>query len=105
MDRMNCVTALSKINLFAEPVIFRLRPPGRFNAIFLPLRYLSDDGHCAIDVSLKDGHYSDVGNGIGIYHAAQRVIQQCLKTRTAGFAADFSKSTFPMLPSYSFVRC
>ena len=87
----NCLSALSTINKFTAPVIFRPRPPTANSGIYLPVRYLSDDGRCAIDVSLKDGFRGDVGNGVGMYRAAWRVIQQCVRTRRAGSATDFSK--------------
>lgn len=91
LDLMSCVSALSQIHPFTHPFIFRPRPPTTSNAIFLPLRYLSYDGRCAIDLSLKDGSIGDVGNGVGIYRAARSVIQQCVTTHRAGFATGFSK--------------
>ena len=91
LDALNCVNALSQIHPFTNPLIFRNRPPNHSNAVFLPIRYLSDDGRCAIDLFLRDGSSGDVGNGVGIYHAARTVIQQCVTTQKAGFATDFSK--------------
>ena len=64
------------------------------------MRYLSDDGRCAIDLSLKDGSRGDVGNGVGIYHAARSVLQQCVTTQRGGFATNFSKWDFPYVSHY-----
>ena len=91
MNVLECTSALSQIHRFTDPVIYRPRPPTGSNAVFLPERYLSRDGHCAIDLFLERGSRGDVGNGVGIYRAARSVIQQCVTTQKAGTATGFSK--------------
>lgn len=100
---MNCLTALSQINTFSYPLIFRPRPPTHSSAVFLPMRYLSTNGRCVIDLFLKDGSPGDVSNGVGIYNAAHSVMQQCVTRQMAGFATGFSECTFTYL-AYQYVR-
>lgn len=50
--------------------------------VILPRRYLSDDGHCAIDVKVNpDGAQRDVSNYLQITNAASAVLHACVDTR------------------------
>ena len=74
--RHSCVNAMGKISPWNKPVIFGSRSV-EVKDVIVPLRYLSDDGLCAIDVTLVRGTSGDVANGIGLLHAARTVWDKC----------------------------
>ena len=89
------MNAAAKIQPWTRPVTFFPRPQSHsIDAVFLPLRFLSDDGYCAIDVYLKNGYNGDVSNGLGISRAAARVMDKCLVTLRGGSATGFSRCRF-----------
>ena len=69
--------------------------------VVVPLRFLSDDGICAFEVSLRLGSKGDVSNGVGIANAAKRVLNDCpVRDRTGGRNTGFSRLcafVFPLL--------
>ena len=68
-----------------------VKPPD----IALPVRYLSDDGICAIDIkSPKVGKSGDSTNGLQIAENAELLLNRCVKLqRRGGSIASFSMST------------
>ena len=58
----------------------------------MPFRFVSDDGHCAVDITIADVYEGgDVSNGLGIARSAQRLIQQCVADGRGGYTRGFSK--------------
>ena len=43
----------------------------------LPLRFLSGDGLCALDVKLKKNALGDVANGLAVSNAAKSLLDEC----------------------------
>ena len=62
------------------------------DAIFCPYRVVSDDGYCAVDVTVADGE-GDVSNGLAIARSAEQLMQQCVASGRDGFMRGFSKQT------------
>lgn len=60
-----------------EPLTFGDRESGRFDGP-LPYRYLSRDGHCAIDIAHAVGVDFDTAAPIELKEAARIVIQICV---------------------------
>lgn len=62
----------------------------------LPVRYLSDDGHCAIDIRVRRNYEKDLRAGdsttnIEVSEAAKSVIELCvLPDLMGGYSVDFS---------------
>lgn len=91
----NCANAWAKVDKSIQPYIYAERPVQQ-GEIALPIRYLSDDGSCAIDVTFNPNpeeseERGDVANGIAISNAARAVILQCVgRTRSGGQKQDFT---------------
>ncbi|KAG6991082.1 hypothetical protein G7Y79_00057g090640 [Physcia stellaris] len=83
LSRIRCDNAWEKIEQSIQPQLFAQRDTEE-DIFSLPFRYLSDDGSCAIDLSLIDKEGVDVCNGLGIAHAARRLIDECIVDRTKG---------------------
>lgn len=61
--------------------------------VVLPIRYLSDDGICAIDLTLSKNSDSDMVTEDLISQKADAVLKQCVvRQRTGGIAVDFSRA-------------
>ena len=89
--RRSCVNAMGKIPPWNKPVIFGSRLV-EVKDIIVPLRYLSDDGLCATDVTLVKGTSGDVSNGIGLLHAARTVWEKCaIGSATGGVTNGFCR--------------
>ena len=58
------------------------------DAVALPIRFLSDDGRCAIDVSLSHD-FGDVSNGLAFLNAARRILQHCISNQRGGYTSGF----------------
>lgn len=89
--RHSCLNAMRKISPWTQPVIFGSRT-AKTKDIIVPLRYLSDDGLCAFDVTLMKGTSGDVANGIGLLHAARDIWENCaIRSEIGGSTSGFCK--------------
>ncbi|KAL8852668.1 MAG: hypothetical protein Q9221_002428 [Calogaya cf. arnoldii] len=66
----------------------------------VPERYLSDDGLCAIDVSIPQnmiaqGRRWDVATGLQISDTARKILEQCVRYHEGGTVNRFSKLPDP----------
>lgn len=92
----SCQNAWEKISPFGkegEEVYFRHRhekPPA--SQVTLPIRWLSDDGECAIDLTLAPGRKNfDYTSGDQIAGFAKYVLEECVEsTERGGYLVDFS---------------
>lgn len=73
--------------------------------MIVPIRYLSDDGHCAVDVALKHGIRGDVSSGFAVARATGRVFQQCLAAARDGYTSGFSKCKSRSSSYFQRIRC
>ena len=91
MARHSCLNAMQKIPPWTQPVIFGGRTVD-IKDVVVPLRYLSDDGLCAFDVTLMRANSGDVANGLGLLHAARRIWETCgIDAAVGGSTSGFSK--------------
>ena len=81
--RGSCINVMNKISPWSRPVIFGSRTV-EVKDVTVPLRYLSDDGLCAIDVTFLKGTSADVANGVGLLHAARTIWEECAIPLAAG---------------------
>ena len=62
------------------------------DAVFVPYRFMSDNGRCAIDVTIADFREGgDVSNGLAIARSAERIMQKCVAAGREGYTKGFSK--------------
>ncbi|KAI4251262.1 MAG: hypothetical protein LQ352_004958 [Teloschistes flavicans] len=79
LSMYSCNNAWHKIVRSVTPVIYSQRPgTGKAGDVSLPVRYLSDDGRCAIDINVASGKHGDVATGLGIARAASEIFRTCL---------------------------
>lgn len=69
------------------------------DTVFVPYRFISDDGYCAIDVTLAD-NAGDVSNGLAIARSAEQLIRYCAAFGHDGYTRGFSKQT-SLIPYYA----
>ena len=86
MKLASCSNAWAKIDASSLPMEFRTRSrtvesPASSR---LPLRWLSDDGICAIDVHAVGGSSGDISTGDQISEQAMRILHQCVVGRHMG---------------------
>ena len=96
----SCKNAWEKIPLDSEPYIYGVRPDIAAGAHFdvgLPLRFLSEDGLCAIDIrATREAEpqlaLGDSAKNIEVSEAAKVVLDQCVSIRhQGGSIAGFSQ--------------
>ena len=90
LNRDSCRNAWNKIEQSTNPRTFNSRPPGSGQHVEipiesrLPIRYLSDDGLCAIDLRLQSNSRRDTCNTRAIAAAADSVLRNCVERRGWG---------------------
>ncbi|KAL9580458.1 MAG: hypothetical protein Q9203_006293 [Teloschistes exilis] len=92
LSTFSCGNAWHKIVRTTPPVIYSPRPgTGKAGDVSLPVRYLSDDGLCAIDINVAQGKRGDVSNGLSIARAADEIIRTCVPRQSmSGEKVGFS---------------
>lgn len=110
---VSCKNAWDKIDRssFLKRFATRRRPEGQAFDSLTPLRYLSDDGVCAIDVIISPDHRGDVRgwdvtSGLTLSDKAWELLRQCVTYGQGGSVSRFSKlprelTEFHNLPSYT----
>ena len=102
----SCENAWSKIPRDNEVHLYGLRSDiaaGAHLDVGLPIRYLSDDGRCAIDIRARDRAESELFNGdsaknIEVSDAARMVLDQCVPKRgVGGSISGFSERNLTVL--------
>lgn len=65
------------------------------NQVPMPIRYLSSDGRCAIDIALREGSSGDATSGDNLHYAANKIIDECVIGRGRGgaFPIAFSRNS------------
>lgn len=85
---MSCKNALDKIGTSQLPKRYYARRPSLAPDIPLmstvPIRYLSDDGICAIDLRLQGGTTDDISSEMYVTDAAKEVIVACVRGKAEG---------------------
>lgn len=83
----SCQNAWLKIDRYAFiPESFRLRPTSSETP--LPIRYLSDDGMCAIDIVNTGGISGDITTGMKIAQQAKLLMDRCVRGENKGGYID-----------------
>ena len=90
----SCLNAVAKIERFTHPVAFLPRPSTLDrDVIFVPYRFASDDGYCAVDLTIAaDDHITgDVRNGLAVGRGADQLWKRCVAFGRGGYTRGFSK--------------
>lgn len=90
LSEYSCRNAWLKIDRYSViPESFRPRPTS--SEIPLPIRILSDDGTCAIDIVNTEGISGDISTGMEIAQEAKLIIDVCVRGENkGGFISHFS---------------
>ena len=90
LSEYSCQNAWLKIDRYSSiPESFRPRPTSSETP--LPIRYLSDDGMCAIDIVNTDGTSGDITTGMEIAQQAKLLVDRCVRWENkGGFINRFS---------------
>ena len=99
VDQRSCQNAWQKID--RNPVLrsYRVRSTSkqRRSDYLSPVRYLSNDGRCAIDISLKQGATQDLSSDLTISIGAGSVLDSCVNLLgIGGMLADFCEFVIHM---------
>ena len=91
LDWHSCRNAWTKIPRTTDRIAYGARNYRGFKDFTAPIRYLSDDGLCAIDITLsvKRDHTSlawDVTTGLDLSERGDDLLDQCVKFRGEGGA-------------------
>ena len=101
LKAISCENAWNKIDRSTRSIRYiRHRSPASSESdVQLPMRYLSDDGICAIDIVLDRWHAGplrgwDISTGLMISEKAHRLLNECVGLRhgEGGKIGHFSKS-------------
>ncbi len=88
LSEYSCQNAWLKINRHSViPESFRSRPTS--SEIPLPVRILSDDGMCAIDIVNTEGVPGDISTGMEIAQQAKLLIDRCVREEHKGGFIDY----------------
>lgn len=85
LNQDSCRNAWNKIEQSSIPRTFNSRPPGRGPYVQipiksrLPIRYLSDDGLCAIDLRMQSSSKRDTCTTSAIAAAADLILRNCVE--------------------------
>ena len=96
----SCENALDKIGLSSVPQNFHSQGSSIPGSLMrkLPLRWLSDDGICAIQVQPAKGFVGDISTDGEISANAQWILDLCVRQKQrGGLLMDFGKLTLPSL--------
>ena len=90
LSEASCQNAWLKIDRHSLiPESFRPRPTSSETP--LPIRYLSDDGTCAIDIVNTDGISGDISTGMDMAQQAKLLIDRCVHgEKKGGLVTRFS---------------
>ena len=77
LDKPSCWNAWDKMPRSSDQHELHPRLPGRHTGV--PIRYLSDDGLCAIDVRISVGSEGDTTTDRAIAGAARSVLFECVE--------------------------
>ena len=93
LDLASCVDALEKMNNSSIVQTYTSRRVILPSEIHLPIRYLSDNGICAIDINIREGFQvqADITSGEALVNATTAVIRTCVAKNEGGVASGFSK--------------
>ena len=95
MSEASCTNAWQKIDRSTITHVFRPRGRGNREDFVTPIRYLSDDGICAIDVQLDSGR-GDSSSLFVISWYAKMILDACVnKLGKGGSVRGFSKWVIP----------
>ena len=95
MSEASCTNAWQKIDRSTTTHVFRPRRPLHEDGFVTPIRYLSDDGICAIDVQLDSGR-EDSSSTFEISWYAKMILDACVtKLGKGGSIRGFSKWVIP----------
>lgn len=81
LNQTSCVDAWASIPIDDNMVTYGVRYQGRWEAL-LPIRYLSPNGQCAIDITHRQRIISDRARNVDISAAAHVLLEDCV-IRTA----------------------
>lgn len=92
VELASCTNAWQKIPRDSESRLYGLRADiaaGAHVDVGLPLRYLSDDGLCAIDIRAKNEYdpvlkEADLADNINVSQAAKEVLDRCVQRLRIG---------------------
>ena len=95
MSEASCTNAWQKIDRSTTTHAFRPRGRGDREDFVTPIRYLSDDGICAIDVQLDTGR-GDSSSSFVISWYAKMILDECvIRLGKGGSVRGFSKWVIP----------
>lgn len=102
LDWQSCLTAWAKIPRTAKRTTYGAHIYRGLKDVTAPYRYLSDDGLCAIDITLSIqtdlGSLGwDVTTGLGLSERAEALLRQCVVVGLGGAIRDFCR--LKLLPS------
>lgn len=90
LSEPSCKNAWEKIDRSTKALFFRLRQQKA--GLLTPIRYLSDDGICAITIVLEPGAMGDVSNGLILSTCAKAILDECVGgLKKGGSIKNFSK--------------
>lgn len=81
LNKNSCIDAWASIPMDDRMVTYGVRYQGQYEAL-LPIRYLSFDGQCAIDITHKQGVVSDRAKNVDISAAAHVLLEDCVVRTT-----------------------
>lgn len=82
LNKTSCIDAWASIPIDDEIVTYGVRYQGQFEAL-LPIRYLSPNGQCAIDITQKQNVISDRARNVDISAAANVLLENCVIRTTS----------------------
>lgn len=101
LEFKSCFNAWQKIERSTHEWVFRSRQGVITEDMPVPFRYMSDDGHCAIDVDLPQGVAQDTSDGLTISEQAGNVLIKCVNLAklggSVGIPSEYSNSVCPAL--------
>lgn len=88
LEIASCLNAWAKIYRLAPSQAYGPRPRFHFDpppdTLTLPVRYLSDDGLCSIDLQNNVGSQGDTVSGLLISQEARSIIDECVRNKKRG---------------------
>lgn len=94
LSPVSCENAWDKVSRSTTPQTYRTQWHGKTQLpnIVIPIRFLSDDGLCAIDITNTKGRVGDISTGLEISQKARQLLDDCVyDKRRGGSITGFSK--------------
>lgn len=82
LSESSCKNAWQKIPDSTQSQFFR--PRKYLAGLLTPIRYLSDDGACAIDIVLETGARGDISNWYSMSKYAKDILDKCVTRQQIG---------------------